>query len=158
MTDNVSGPTWDDTVLSAGLWRPLAICCHYRLVSVVDALKSLGPEQSTFLDLEQALSIAVIEGHEDIVQVLIDMRARLDLRRLNMDTLVYSAVASAQTKILIVLLEHGTEPDGAGGQEIVSNPVALLGNEDQVRALLEYKASTKTTSKLWGHPLLAVVC
>ncbi|KAK5079187.1 hypothetical protein LTR51_001382 [Lithohypha guttulata] len=130
----------------------LAICCYHGLASVVEALpKPISLEQATQLDIYEALSLAIHEGHGAVVQALISIGISFDTGPVPS---VYVTVASPHAYILSLLLEKGANPNRKGERGSALNLAVMVGNEEHVRMLLKYNANPGLGDTKYGHPLL----
>ncbi|KAJ5638686.1 hypothetical protein N7528_001076 [Penicillium herquei] len=92
---------------------------------------------------QTALIIATLYGHEEVVALLLDYKAKTELKNRNGETALFVAVTKGHENIIKLLLLHGADPDGSNSKAGKS-PLAeaiLCGNVGFTSLLLNQGAN-----------------
>ena len=121
--------------------KPLSTCCLHHLVSVIEVLLTTAPSTvAAVLDLDEALGVAVKEGHEAVIRALIPTGVSLDHNRSIFESPVYAAVEFEKTEALRALLQAGANPNAFGTCGSALSLAVSKQNVEQIRTLLRHNA------------------
>ena len=139
-------------------WNPLFLCCHRRLVSVIEALSVPAPPvrpntKCAVQELAETLHAAFNEGEQRVRTALLAKCTSNCDHALN-GSPVYNAVINEHYAILGLLLHKGASPNILGDHGTALNLAASNGHEELVHLLLEYGADPGLSDEKYGHPLL----
>jgi ankyrin repeat protein len=135
---------------------PLMSAARSNDVARVKALLSQkAPEDQRNARLETALFIAASEGHLDVVRVLVDVPAGINLPDHEGRTPLFAAAAAGHREVVEFLLDNGAQPNGSRNNG--ESPLAIAVENkhlDVVRSLLKMGALSTSYDFRGRTPLL----
>ncbi|KAL9611237.1 MAG: hypothetical protein Q9167_004120 [Letrouitia subvulpina] len=113
------------------------------------------PDRSDWLaDDADPIRAAIMEGHTDVVQILLKHYHISDHTTLG--AYLYVAALKGHESTVRLILDQGIDIDISGGKQGTALQIATLeGHKDVVQCLLSKKANTKIISPRFGTPLAA---
>jgi ankyrin repeat protein len=162
--------------IRSGGWSPLRVAVFYGHVAVAKSLISAG------VDLDSAsiqydlgfrprlhvreynhsdhatiplLMLAVREGHESMIQLLLDNGFSVNHKDSHGRTALHKAVQSCDITIIRMLLDRGALIDAPGPKDTVLTVAVRSGRHDIVQTLLDHGADL--SDGRWHVPVFAAV-
>jgi ankyrin repeat protein len=109
---------------------------------------------TTFVADQTALMVAVERSHRNLVEMLIQKGADLDVANLEGETALIVALRSGESDLALLLLEKGANPNGAVGDGNLTALLLATDFPDVVAALLAKGADVTQTDTYRGRSAL----